>query len=114
MRRFWHPVGIAEALPRGRAKPLRIMSEDVTLYRGEAGDVHCVSFRCAHRGRQLSTGWVEGDEIRLETESVRSAVGRHELDLEELGPEFSGDQERPIVGIVGDAVQHIGAEPLRG
>jgi len=40
------------------------MSEDLTLYRGEGGDPHLVAFRCAHRGTQLSTGWVEGDEIR--------------------------------------------------
>jgi 5,5'-dehydrodivanillate O-demethylase len=40
------------------------MSEDVTLYRGEGGAPHCVAFRCAHRGTQLSTGWVEGDELR--------------------------------------------------
>jgi 5,5'-dehydrodivanillate O-demethylase len=25
---------------------------------------HLVAFRCAHRGTQLSTGWVEGDDLR--------------------------------------------------
>jgi 5,5'-dehydrodivanillate O-demethylase len=40
------------------------MSEDFTLYRGEAGVSHLLTFRCAHRGTQLSTGWVEGDELR--------------------------------------------------
>src|SRR5438270_11130358 len=40
------------------------MSEDFTLYRGEDGTPHLVAFRCAHRGTQLSTGWVEGDCIR--------------------------------------------------
>jgi 5,5'-dehydrodivanillate O-demethylase len=64
MRRFWHPVLRAEELAPGRAKPIRIMSEDFTLYRGETGTPHVVAFRCAHRGTQLSTGWVEGDEIR--------------------------------------------------
>jgi 5,5'-dehydrodivanillate O-demethylase len=51
-------------LPVGRAKPIRVMSEDFTLYRGESGQPHAVAFRCAHRGTQLSTGWVEGDELR--------------------------------------------------
>jgi 5,5'-dehydrodivanillate O-demethylase len=64
LRRFWHPVFRADDLPVGRAKPLRIMSEDFTLYRGESGIPHCVAFRCAHRGTQLSTGWVEGDNLR--------------------------------------------------
>ncbi len=40
------------------------MSEQLTLYRGESGDPHLVAFRCAHRGTQLSTGWVEGDDLR--------------------------------------------------
>jgi 5,5'-dehydrodivanillate O-demethylase len=40
------------------------MSEDCTLYRGEGGTPHLLAFRCAHRGTQLSTGWVEGENIR--------------------------------------------------
>src|SRR6478672_10163877 len=64
LRLFWQPVFIGADLPAGRAKPIRIMSEDFTLYRGESGEAHCVAFRCAHRGTQLSTGWVEGDELR--------------------------------------------------
>src|SRR5579871_4176273 len=64
MRLFWQPVHRAQDLPVGRARPIKIMSEDLTLYRGEGGDVHLLAFRCAHRGTQLSTGWVEGDELR--------------------------------------------------
>src|SRR3954453_5550309 len=64
LRRFWQPVYEAAALPRGHAKPLRIVGEDFTLYRGEDGTPHVVAHRCAHRGTQLSTGWVEGDCIR--------------------------------------------------
>ena len=64
MRTFWQPVYVAANLPPGHAKPIRIMSEDFTLYRGESGTPHLVAFRCAHRGTQLSTGWVEGDCIR--------------------------------------------------
>src|SRR5207302_5353628 len=37
---------------------------DFTLYRGESGQVHLLDFRCAHRGTQLSTGWIEGDSLR--------------------------------------------------
>src|SRR5262249_18100744 len=64
LRQFWQPVYHAPDLPPGEAKPVRIMSEDYTLYRGEGGAVHLVDYRCAHRGTQLSTGWVEGDCIR--------------------------------------------------
>jgi len=64
MRMFWHPVFRGRDLPSGRAVPIRLLSEDFTLYRGEGGAPHLVAFRCAHRGTQLSTGWVEGDDIR--------------------------------------------------
>ncbi len=64
MRMFWQPVYRAEDVLPGRAKPFRVMSEDLTLYRGEDGAAHVVAFRCAHRGTQLSTGWVEGDNLR--------------------------------------------------
>src|SRR5438105_2887509 len=64
LRRFWQPVHVSRELQPGQAKPVRIMSEDFTLYRGEDGAPHLLDFRCAHRGTQLSTGWVEGDCIR--------------------------------------------------
>ena len=40
------------------------MGEDFTLYRGESGNPHLVGSRCAHRGTQLSVGWIEGECIR--------------------------------------------------
>lgn len=64
LRRFWQPAQRSEDLIAGRAKPVRIAGEDFTLYRGESGVAHAVAFRCAHRGTQLSTGWVEGDQLR--------------------------------------------------
>ncbi|HEY3116409.1 MAG TPA: Rieske 2Fe-2S domain-containing protein [Chloroflexota bacterium] len=64
LRQFWQPVYLAHELPIGRAVPLRILGEDLTLYRGHGGAPHLLAFRCAHRGTQLSTGWVEGDNLR--------------------------------------------------
>jgi 5,5'-dehydrodivanillate O-demethylase len=64
MRSAWQPVHRSADLPRGRAKPIRILGEDFTLYRGESGAVYVIGQRCAHRGTQLSAGWVEGDELR--------------------------------------------------
>jgi 5,5'-dehydrodivanillate O-demethylase len=64
LRRFWQPVCCSYELQVGQALPIRIMDEDFTLYRGESGAAHLVGPRCAHRGTQLSVGWVEGDCIR--------------------------------------------------
>jgi 5,5'-dehydrodivanillate O-demethylase oxygenase subunit len=64
LRLFWQPVYRAQDLAPGQAVPIRTMSEGFTLYRGEGGAAHVVAFRCAHRGTQLSVGWVEEDCIR--------------------------------------------------
>ena len=63
-RLFWHPVFRAKDLTPGKARPIEILSEKFTLYRGEGGAPHVTSFRCPHRGTQLSLGWVEGDTLR--------------------------------------------------
>ena len=64
LRRFWQPVYCAHEILSGRAVPIRVMGENFTLYRGENGTPHLVGDRCAHRGTQLSVGWIEGDSIR--------------------------------------------------
>jgi 5,5'-dehydrodivanillate O-demethylase len=64
LRMFWQPVYLSAELKNGYAVPIRIMSEDLTLYRGESGAAYVVDFRCAHRGTQLSVGWVEQECIR--------------------------------------------------
>jgi 5,5'-dehydrodivanillate O-demethylase len=64
LRMFWQPVYVSENLKAGQAVPIQIMSEKFNLYRGAGGIAHVVDFRCAHRGTQLSVGWVEQDCIR--------------------------------------------------
>ena len=64
LRKFWQPVYHSVDLAAGRPVPLQILNESFTLYRGSSGQVFVVDQRCPHRGLQLSTGWVEGDDLR--------------------------------------------------
>src|SRR5262245_25926510 len=64
LRSFWQPVLRSADLAHGQAKPVRIMSEDLTLYRTDSGVAHAVDSRCAHRGALLSIGRVEKETIR--------------------------------------------------
>jgi len=64
MRRFWMPVMRAEDLRPGEAKPIRVMSEDFAIYRGEEGTAQIIDYRCPHRGAMMHLGWVEGNDIR--------------------------------------------------
>ena len=63
LRRYWHPVGCSQSRT---AKPQRIkvMGEELVLYRGVSGEPHLMQLRCAHRSLALDYGRVEGDCIR--------------------------------------------------
>lgn len=64
LRRYWQPVYVSEKLAKGTIVPIRILGEELALYRGESGKARVVANECAHRLTRLSTGWVEGDTIR--------------------------------------------------
>src|SRR5947199_1672207 len=57
LRLFWQPVATSHSIKPGAARPLRVMGEDLTLYRGESGAAHLVAGRCAHRRTVPHTGW---------------------------------------------------------
>src|SRR5690348_3896872 len=63
LRRYWHPVGCSELL---EAKPqrLKLLGEELVLYRGAAGEPALMQLRCAHRSMALDYGRVEGDCLR--------------------------------------------------
>jgi 5,5'-dehydrodivanillate O-demethylase len=64
LRRFWHPIATVETVGKGEAKPIRVMGEDLTLYRGDSGRAYLVGGHCAHRRTLLHTGWVQGEKLR--------------------------------------------------
>ncbi|MBV9557356.1 MAG: Rieske 2Fe-2S domain-containing protein, partial [Pseudolabrys sp.] len=64
MRQFWLPIDNSANIAPGRAKPIRIMSEEYVLYRGASGHAQVTAARCPHRGAQMHLGWVEEDNIR--------------------------------------------------
>jgi phthalate 4,5-dioxygenase len=65
MRRYWQPVALAEELPPGGAPvPVRILSEDLVLFRDEAGRPGLLGLHCPHRGADLSYGRVEDGGLR--------------------------------------------------
>jgi 5,5'-dehydrodivanillate O-demethylase len=64
LRTFWQPVARSQDVVAGRAYPVQIMSEMLTVYRGSSGQAHVTQFSCPHRLTQLSAGWVEEDSIR--------------------------------------------------
>lgn len=64
LRRYWYPIAISAELPPGEAKKVRLLCQDLALYRLPDGSVHLVDDRCPHRGAALSNGIVEECGIR--------------------------------------------------
>ena len=64
LRCFWHPVFVSRELAPRRTVPLRILGEELVLYRGATGEPHLLEGRCAHRKALLSIGRVEEDCLR--------------------------------------------------
>ena len=68
MRRYWHPVAAAAELEASpfRTKEVRILGEDLVLYRDRSGRLGLVESRCSHRRVNLAYGVVEEDGIRCQ------------------------------------------------
>ena len=64
LRRYWQPIYVAEKLPKGKIVPIRILGEELALYRGESGKGHVMTNECPHRLTRLHIGWIEGETIR--------------------------------------------------
>lgn len=63
LRRFWHPVAIASEI-RKLPVALRILGEDLVLFRDQAGRFGLVHRRCPHRQASLEYGSCEPHGIR--------------------------------------------------
>ncbi len=64
LRRYWMPVAASVECPAGAARAVRILGEDLVLFRSTAGVVGLLEERCPHRGTSLRHGDVDADGIR--------------------------------------------------
>ncbi|PKP95946.1 MAG: aromatic ring-hydroxylating dioxygenase subunit alpha [Alphaproteobacteria bacterium HGW-Alphaproteobacteria-15] len=65
LRRYWMPVaGVSEFDSRSTTKPLRLLGEDLVLYKDLSGDFGLVDRRCPHRRADLAFGMVEKHGLR--------------------------------------------------
>ena len=65
LRRYWHVVAAASELSDEKPKKrLRVLGEDLVLYRDRSGTYGLVGEHCSHRGVSLYYGFVEEDGIR--------------------------------------------------
>jgi phthalate 4,5-dioxygenase len=65
MRLYWQPVALSEELEAERpVVPVRVLGEDLVLFRNDDGTTGLIDRRCAHRGADLSLGRLEDGGLR--------------------------------------------------
>lgn len=66
MRRYWHPIAPAAELDRNpmRTKEVRLLGEDLVLFRDRGGRLGLLDRFCSHRRVNLALGMVDEDGIR--------------------------------------------------
>jgi len=63
LRRYWQPVALSSELG-DLPKKVKILCEEVVLFRTRAGDVGALEPHCSHRGTSLEYGRIEENGIR--------------------------------------------------
>jgi 5,5'-dehydrodivanillate O-demethylase oxygenase subunit len=64
LRRYWMPIAALTELDETPIKPVRLMGEDLVLYRDRRGTLGLLDRHCAHRRADLSYGFVEDCGLR--------------------------------------------------
>ncbi len=65
LRRYWQPVALAEELDGPRPlKALKLMGQELVLFRGENGQLGLLDRDCPHRGADLAFGRLEHGGLR--------------------------------------------------
>lgn len=83
----WYWLMRSSEVRRGRARAVRILGRDLTVFRGESGRVAALDAHCPHMGAHLAEGRVEGDELRCLFHRWRFDAAGHCTDMPALGGE---------------------------
>jgi nitrite reductase/ring-hydroxylating ferredoxin subunit len=63
LRRYWQPICLSEEL-KDLPKAVKILGEELVVFRNKKGNVGVLDAHCAHRGTSLEYGRIEDDGIR--------------------------------------------------
>ncbi len=64
LRRYWRPIGAETQFDGPGAQPIRLLGEDLVLYKDLTGGYGLIDRHCPHRRADLSYGYVEARGLR--------------------------------------------------
>ena len=118
LRRYWQPVAGTSEIDGNPIKPVRLLGENLVLYKDTAGRYGLVDRHCAHRRADLRYGWVEDKGIRCSYHGwLFDATGRClEQPYEDTAnprPSTSGCEIKayPVREIAGLLFAYMGPQP---
>ncbi len=65
LRRYWQPAALSDELMSGRpVVPVRLLGEDLVLFRDSKGELGLIGRHCPHRGADMCYGRLEDNGLR--------------------------------------------------
>ncbi len=64
LRRYWHPIATVVDLDQDPVRPVKLLGEELVLFRDESGRLGLIGNRCAHRGISLAYGIPQENGLR--------------------------------------------------
>ena len=56
LRRYWHPIATVVELEQEPVLPVKLLGENLALYKSPNGDLGLMAERCPHRGASMVYG----------------------------------------------------------
>jgi 5,5'-dehydrodivanillate O-demethylase len=120
LRRYWHPVGVASEFTDEKPKKrVRILGEDLVLFRLPDGTYGLVAESCSHRRASLYYGFIDDDGLRCAYHGWKYSLEGRCLDHPfETDAEFKKDVRHtayPVERLAGLLFAYLGppdAKPL--
>ena len=91
LRRYWHVVGTRDELDREPVRPVKLLGEELTLYRDAKGTLGLIGNRCAHRAISLACG-IPQDVARLADYALLAAAGMHVTSIDAVAVEAAYEE----------------------
>ncbi len=64
MRRYWHPIAASSEMDQNATRAVRLLGEDLTLYKDRGGRLGLIGDRCPHRKVNMLYGIPEAEGLR--------------------------------------------------
>ncbi len=114
LRRYWHPVATLPDIEREQVMGVRILGEDLVLYKTRKGEMGLIQQRCPHRSASLAYGIPAENGLRCEYHGwVYSPEGCCvEQPFEEMDHENANFKDRIRVDAYRSRFQAVSYSPI--